>query len=199
MYKSKFFNILNISFLALTIILAFLGIIFLTKYDILIRHDLVFSYGREFLEPEHGRFIATFFNNFFTEILPEYFNIHPNDFKPLIVSPIKAILAIMICLFISFSAFIFTQKKDKTPQIISNPSFTFVFILTFLSLFNNVFFFKEEFSYLSIQETTVFLEYPCSLLVFIPFISYIAYFYKLKQHQTNQPLQYYICWLFSPD
>lgn len=196
MYKSKIFNILNFSFFILAIIFAFLIVMFLTKYDILIKHDLVFSYGRKFLEPEHGRYIATFFNNFFTEILPEYFNIHPNDFKPLVVSPIKAILVILICLFVSFSAFLFTKKENIMQKTILNTSFTFVFILTFLFLFNIYFFCDVAIGgYLAVQETTVFFEYTCSLLVFIPFLSYLAYFYI---NQTNpSKLNFIVLYILS--
>ncbi len=188
-------NILSVILFFSVISMSFLSILYLTQYDVLIRHDLVFSYGRTFLEPEHGRYLATFFNNLFTEIIPEYLNIHPNDFKPLFVSPLKAFLTVIICLFISFSMFIF--KKEMLSKTIFSYAYTITFAITFLFIFNNNFFLKSQHEYFAISETTVFFEYPCSLLVFIPFMNLIAYHYanKILPNKFNFTILYILSFL----
>ena len=187
-------KIIHILFFLLVIILSFFCVVYFTKYDVLIGHDLVFSYGRTFLEPEHGRYIATFTNSLLTEVIPEYLNIHPNDFKPAFVSPFKGILLILICLLISFSTFIFSKKRTIF-QIIFSPANTIIFLLVFLATFNNFFFFSNSYPYFAINESTVFFEYPCSFLVFIPFISLLAYYYS--NHINPNKNTFYILYFLA--
>ncbi len=153
----------------------------LLKYDILTLHDTIFSYGRTFLNPEHGRFIATYFNNLTTEVIPELLNIHPNDFQQIAIVPFKAVCVIVMCLLITNAAFIFSKRK-------LNLAFVCLYLLVFLLLFNNFFFFNH-YGYCDVVENTSFYEYPLSLLLFMPFFSIIAYYFVNK---IFPPIKVYI-------
>jgi len=116
MNTQKLLKYFNYSLFIAVVLLSLGAILFVTRFDILTRHDLVFAWGREFLSPEHGRFLATFTNNLLTEIIPETINIHPNDFKPYFISSIKGIGIISICLLMANSAFLFAGfSTPKSP------------------------------------------------------------------------------------
>lgn len=173
----------NIFFVS-AIIFSIFTIIFCIFYDVLTAHDLVFSYGRTFFEPEHGRYLATFTNNVLTERLPEILNIHPNDFQLIVINPIKAVLIIISCLYIANAAFLF--KKDNVLKLpASNFAFTFTYILIFLLLFNDNFFFNYDSSYYSVFENTVFFEYPMSIFVYVFVLSICLYLF-VKREQLSK-------------
>lgn len=178
--KELFWNICFI----LVISLSLFTIMFCTYYDILTDHDLVFSYGRTFLNPEHGRYLATFINNVLTERLPEIFNIHPNDFQLFVINPVKAFLIIISCLYIANAAFLF-KNKDVLKLQTYNPAFIVTYILIFLLLFNNNFFFNTGRAYYSVFENTVFFEYPMSIFVYVFVLSIFLYLF-VKQEKLNK-------------
>lgn len=157
------------------LICSFLFVTNFLKYDILTEHDMVFSFGRNFFDPEHGRYVATFLNNLFSEIIPEYLNIHPNDFQPLFVAPFKGILTILFLLLMTNSLFVFSKKK----YYMFSCEFILTYVLMFLILFN------KHNEYLYIRENAVFFEYPMSFLVYIPLWSYIVYYFVNKKFPDN--------------
>ena len=167
--KKKIFYALCLLFV---LILSFYVVFITNRYNVLIGHDAGVFCNRTFLTPEHGRYISTFVTNLFVERLPLYFNIHPNDFQQSFAAPFKAILTIILCLLLTASAFVFSKKKFNP----INPAFILIYILMFLSVFNNNYVCQYDMSYLRIAENTVFFEYPMSLLSYIPFLSFIAYF-----------------------
>ena len=60
-------NIIKCLFFAV-IILSFILIINTFKYNILVAHDLFMdTYGKPFLQPDHGRYIGSCILNLFTE------------------------------------------------------------------------------------------------------------------------------------
>lgn len=176
----KFLNIFLFVFLVLC---CFLIIIYSQKYDVLTDHDLVFSYGRDFLFPEHGRYIATYMNNLLTEILPEYLNIHPNDFQQIFVIPLKAVCTILLCILLANSAFIFSKRKSFLENF--NPAIIVVYSTIFLSLYNENFISHDEYKFLHIFENTVFLEYIMSIPIFVLFFSIFTYLYIYQDKITN--------------
>ena len=128
--KSKIFYI--ICFVVL-ILLSLFNIFYFMKYDILTEHDLCYVFHRSFLDPEHGRYLATFMGNIFTQKIPEFLNIHINDFQPIGATSIKAFFIIIMCILIANAGFLF---KNKNFFNILNPAFLFIYSLVFLLLFN---------------------------------------------------------------
>ena len=173
----------NICFI-IVIILSMFVILFCTAFDVLTDHDLVFSYGRTFLHPEHGRYLATFTNNILTERLPEIFNIHPNDFQIIVINPIKAVLIIISCLYIANAAFLFKNENILKPQTY-NSAYIFTYILIFLLLFNHNFFFNSDRKYYSIFENTVFFEYPMSIFLYVVVLGICLYLF-IKREKLNK-------------
>ena len=170
--KSKIFYI--ICFVVL-ILLSLFNIFYFMRYDILTEHDLCYVFYRVFLEPEHGRYLATFLGNIFTQRIPEFLNIHINDFQPVGTTSIKAFFVIITCILISNSGFLFNKKNFLN---IFNAAFLFVYSLVFLLLFNCFFFYEERYMeiYFNILENTVFFEYPLSILFYVILMSSLVYY-----------------------
>lgn len=184
----KKYNIVGIVFFIFVIIWSMITILYCAYYDVLTNHDMAFSYGREFLYPEHGRYLTTYINNLITEKLPEIFNIHPNDFQQYFINPFKAILVIFSCLYITNSLFLF-GKTDKNLLIlpVSNPTFTLCYIVIFLLLFNDNYFFKPPRMYYGFFENIVFLEYSMSIVFYVIVMSILIYsvFNNTKPNKIN--------------
>ncbi len=161
-----------IIFLIITILATFFTILYTMRYDIFDAHDWAYPFGRNFLEPEHGRLFATYTNYVLSEVLPEYLNIHPSDFQTIFINPLKAFFSVTIFIFFAFAVFLFSEKKNK----ICNPAFILTFILVFLTLFNDEID-TWEVRYFLFQENTVFWEYPMSLILYAPFWLIYTYFY----------------------
>ena len=69
--------------LFLIILISFVNILFFMRFDILTEHDLGYLYNRDFFNPEHGRYLATFLGSLVTERIPNLLNMHTNDFQPI--------------------------------------------------------------------------------------------------------------------
>ena len=153
------------------------------QYDVLTIHDLAYPYGRKFLEPDHGRYLAYFTSNLLVEKLPEIFNIHPNDFSPKYISIVKGFIIILICLIITNACFLFTKEKDKNifKFPICNPAFTILYMLIFLALFNDNFFFNTKLGiglhYFAVFENIIFFEYPSSIVLYTAVMSILGYYF----------------------
>lgn len=177
-------KIFGYSFIFILVVFAFITILFLQKYNVFIMHDYSdISHNRNFFNPQYGRYLATYINNIITDRMPDFFNIHPNDFNPAVMVPIKAVFIILMCFLYTHVGFIFSKKSfwDK----LCNPAFSVFFLLIFLTLFNENYLFVGRRIYLCTFENTVFFEYPMSLLFFIPLISYLCYYYVNKTIPTK--------------
>lgn len=168
-------NNISKTLLGIVFLLSFVSILLVFQEDILVDHDLAYAFGRKFFFPEHGRYIATFTNHILTENLPEIFNIHPNDFQPIFINPLKAFFAIVIFTFFTGSFFIFRQKQKPIVTI----AFVLTYSLIFLSIFNANFALwlgNEYQAFFNYMENTVFWEYPMTFFIYIPFWSIFIYF-----------------------
>jgi len=172
------------------------------QYDVLTIHDLAYPYGRKFLEPDHGRYLAYFTSNVLVEILPEIFNIHPNDFSPKFISVIKGFIVILSCLIITNACFLFTKEKDKTvfKVPIFNPVFTLLYMLIFLALFNDNFFFNDNsnmgLNYFAVFENIIFFEYPSSIILYTVVISIFGYYFINNKIPDNRTFNIFLVLLF---
>ncbi len=171
--KEKIINFIFILLFFILIIFSYICIYNVLQYDILTKDDLVFSYGREFLNPEHGRYLANYTTSLLTEIIPEYINIHPNDLQPTLMAFIKGSLIILQCLIIANTAFLFSEKKFK----FYNPAYIATYVVVFLCLFNIFYFFNNENPYFGIFENMVFFEYQMSIILYVILFSFIAYYF----------------------
>ncbi len=137
--------------------------------------DLGFLYGRTFLNPEHGRYIATWFGNILMERLPVLLNIHPLDFNCPFILTVKIFLSIIIFSTVSYGFLLFFDKKNKNDIWI----WLLGYIVSFLLLFNH----KSNF--LWFQEITIFLEYIVAIIPYLIFISGIIYFFTIEKIPTK--------------
>ena len=157
----------------IVILFSFVCVIYMLQYSVLIQHDNNIIFNRTFFEPEHGRFFSTFVSSLFAQRLPEFFKIHPCDFR-IYASIFKAFCVVLLCVLFSFSAFVFSKKKIN--EIFFSPSFIIIYLTVFLCLFNGNFYFADYFNrYLNVLENMVFFEYPMSMLTYIPFFCIIFY------------------------
>ena len=165
--------------LFVVLLISFINILFFMRFDILTEHDLGYLFNREFLNPEHGRYLSTFLGNLVTEKLPNFFNIHINDFQPIYSTSIKGLFIILICMAITNSAFLATKEKISK---FFNLSYILIYGTIYLLLFNCFFFFENrEFEiYFNVLENTVFFEYPLSILWYTILISSLCYFWINK-------------------
>ena len=175
----KKLKILWIILFITAIIFSMFTVMYCLQYDVLNNHDMVFVYGRRFLDPEHGRYLSTFTSHILIEVLPEIFNIHPNDFSTSFIASIKGILIIISCLVIANTAFLFSKDNNKNilKFPVQNPCFTVVYMLIFLLLFNNNFFLNENRAYFAAFESIVFFEYPMSIVLYAAVMSIFGYYF----------------------
>ncbi len=161
----------------LIIILLYIFTYYTLSFNILTGHDFIFGYGRTFIYPEHGRYIATFINCVFSEYLPYLLNIHPNDFIPMVVSPIKAFLVILFALLFSNSLFLLNRKENEIFKFeFSNFAYLILFIFSFFVIFNNNYFFSYTNSFFATLDSTAFWEYPFSLFYFVILFNLLIYY-----------------------
>ncbi|MBQ2644749.1 hypothetical protein IJG14_04150 [bacterium] len=185
MFLKKLEILWSIIFIAVFIFSIYI-VCYLLQYDILTGHDYVLAYNRKFLEPEHGRYFATFFAQLFSYTLPKIFNIHPNDFQPIYTALVKGVLIAITCLFFTNVFFLFSKNENnllKPP--IYNPFFTISYITIFLTLFNDNYLFFGMNKYFNCIENVIFFEYPMSTWIFIIFSSLLAYYFTKKQIPSN--------------
>lgn len=166
--------------LFLIILISFINILFFMRFDILTEHDLEYLYNRDFFNPEHGRYLATFLGSLVTEKIPDLLNMHTNDFQPIYSSGIKGIFIILMCLVIANSGFLF--KKDNSQKFF-NLAYISTYVILYLLLFNCFFFYENrQFEvYFNVLENTVFFEYPLSVLWYTILMSSLCYFWINKK------------------
>lgn len=166
--------------LFLIILISFVNILFFMRFDILTEHDLGYLYNRDFFNPEHGRYLATFLGSLVTERIPNLLNMHTNDFQPIYSAGIKGIFVILMCIVIANSGFLF--KKDNSQKFL-NSAYISTYAIVYLLLFNCFFFYENrQFEvYFNILENTVFFEYPLSILWYTILISSLCYFWINKK------------------
>lgn len=168
--------------LFITILMTYFTVTYCIKFDVLLVDDLFYPFKRTFFNPEHGRYIATFINNLFTDRLAFFFNMHPNEFNTTVTIHFKAILIVILCLLFSNLFFIFKKEDDKKSNILnfqfSNPAYILAYIFTFLFLFNQPQIYDCTLLDLAFTNT-IFFEYPMSLLpCTIFFAIFTPYFIK---------------------
>ncbi len=184
------------SFFFLILLLSFLLVLYCFHYNNIVGHDLIYGYGRTFFNPEHGRYIATFINSTFTEHLPYIFNIHPNNFQTIVIVPIKAIVIILFCLVFANSFFIFSKKENEILKFdFENIAFLVVYILSFLVMFNQTYFFYGIHSFFAATQNTIFWEYSCSLFYYIILFNLIGYHIVNKKFPNKK--NYILILLFT--
>ncbi len=139
------------------------------------RHDLFLLYGRNFLNPEHGRYIATWFGNFLIEQLPVILNIHVSDLNVSVILGVKIFVSITIFSLVSYGFLLFFDKKSKKDIWV----WLLGYIASFLLLFNH------NSNFLWFPEITAFLEYIAALIPFLIFLSGIIYFFTKEKVPTK--------------
>ena len=171
-------NIKNVSFLGFVFCLfvTFLFVVSFLQYDILTRHDLYVPFARsDFFHPEHGRYIATFVNNMITVKIPTILNYNVQDFQSDYVLYFKAFLTVLIIVFITNSLYTFAKSKLSFPI-----TYVFCFLLFFNFPFIDSSCSTEDVLFEN-TETTVFLEYFVSIILYYIFWQKFAkYFVENK-------------------
>lgn len=137
-------------------------------------HDFGVLYGRNFLNPEHGRYIATCFGHFLVEQLPVYLNIHVSDLNVSVFLWVKIFISTIVFLLVSFGFILFSDKNRSDIWI-----WLLCYNFSFFILYNNRFFF------FSIFELTVFLEYIAGLIPYLIFLCGVYYFYSKEKIPTK--------------
>jgi len=116
------------------------------QYDVLTNHDLFQNWNRSFLEPEHGRYLATALSNLFIDILPRTFNIHPNDFQAA-AGWVKGVIVGIICICAVQAYFLFQNSN-----IVKKAVFPLIGALVFLVIFSEHWSMKNWWTFLLIHE-----------------------------------------------
>ncbi len=163
--------ILQVSIFLVPVIIIY----YLFAYAPLEGHDFWILYGRNFLNPEHGRYIATWFGNFLMERLPVLFNIHVSDFNLSLFIWVKIFICITIFSIVSYGFLLFFDKKSKKDIWI----WLFGYIASFFILFNRGFYFFW------FKELTIVLEYIAAMIPFLIFVSGIIYFFTKEKIPTK--------------
>ncbi len=174
-FKNIFFRIVKIIFFISIFLTPIIIMYFQSKNAPLVGHDFFILYGRKFLNPEHGRYIATWLGHIFIERLPVLLNIHVSDLNVSVILGLKIFINTIIFSLISFGFLMFFDKKDKGDVWI----WLLGYLASFFILFNNNFFF------FSIWELTSFLEYVASLIPYLIFLLGIFYFYTKEKIPTK--------------
>ncbi len=159
-------------------------IYYLFRYVPLEGHDFSILYGRNFIHPEHGRYIATWFGNLLMERLPVFVNIHVFDLNLSLFIWVKIFICLIIFSIISYGFLLFFDKKSKKDVWI----WLLGYIASFFILFTSCFY------HFSISQLTVFFEYTTALIPFLIFLIGIIYFYT-KEKLPTKPI--YILLLIS--
>ena len=174
-------QILRRIFAVLIITLLFLIPVYLMYYflseSIILDHDLFILYGNNFFAPDHGRYIATAFVNFFVEHLPVISNTHFFDLNKLFVFPVQLFILVIIFSMISYGFLLFCDKKNETDKWI----WLLGYLVSFFILFN------EKFSFFNFAGIFSFFEYEASLIPYIIFLASLIYFYT-KKMTPNMPV-----------
>ena len=168
--KIKDFIIKNIPiFILLCLgIYTIVSVIDICQYHCLLHHDQTIFYKRQFLYPEHGRYISTALTNFFIEKLPYLVNMHPNDLFPTYIAYIEAIITFFIFISISFGGFVFSKKRNISF------SFLLIYISLFFVLLRNVLSFIQ---FISLGEICIFLEYITNVIPYCIMFYMISYYF----------------------
>ena len=192
--KKKISNIICCFLFFICLLFSFNIVMILLGSSVLIQHDQTIAFDRVFMEPEHGRYVSTFITSLLVEKIPNFFSIHPNDFSCTYSAFFKSICTMIFCYLFSVSLFIFYKDGEDDCNILERLNifstkkgsflkitFCLVYLLVFLSLFNDNYFFSSFAKYINSLENMVFFEYPMSMLLYIPFYS-ILLFYIVKNN-----------------
>ena len=133
----------------------------------MIEHDLSIPYGRTFLHPEHGRYIATGFANLLFEKIPIAFNIHPFDLNISLMLAVRIVLMTIVLVMIAAGFLLFYSKRKKSDLWI----LLFGYLAAYFLLCNRFF------MYLVFYNLVPFLEYDVSVIPLFVFLSFTFYFY----------------------
>ncbi len=133
----------------------------------MIEHDLSIPYGRTFLHPEHGRYIATGFANLLFEKIPIAFNIHPFDLNISLMLAVRIVLMTIVLVMIAAGFLLFYSKRKKNDLWI----LLFGYLAAYFLLCNRFF------MYLVFYNLVPFLEYDVSVIPLFVFFSFTFYFY----------------------
>ena len=123
------------------------------------------------LNPEHGRYMASFFSNFLSREIPAIVNIHPQDIRVPFILPITIIISFLIFAGIGYGFILFKEKKDKTDMWF----WLSCYIVAFFLLFNR----KTEF--FELKDFVVFFEYCSSLIPYLTSFSLVIYLYTTEK------------------
>lgn len=173
--KYTSFQILQFIFFVSIFLIPLVIMFFHTPKAPLEGHDNFILYGRTFLNPEHGRYIATWFGHFLIEHLPVLLNIHVSDLNVTVILGIKILINAIIFSLVSFGFLLFFDKKSKGDVWI----WLLGYLASFFILFYSHFFFR------SFVETTAFLEYVAGLIPYLIFLSSVFYFFTKEKIPTK--------------
>lgn len=126
-------------------------------------HELFIPQGKGLFFPEHGRYIASFLNNFLFEKSSVILNVHTADLRASLILVFVIIFSIMIFSVISCGIILFTKNENKNKMWY----WLICYLSTFLILYDSQ---SEKLLYYDLIE---FFEYPCSLIPYLPFLAMI--------------------------
>lgn len=130
-------------------------------------HELFIPQGKGLFSPEHGRYIASFLNNFLFEKLPVILNVHTADLRTSLITVLVIIFSIAIISVISGGIILFTKRENKNKMYY----WLICYLSTFLILFNSQ---SEKLLHYDLIE---FFEYPCCLIPYLPFLAMVFLFF----------------------
>lgn len=159
---SKISTIFCITIFGIVICLCFSLICYTLEYNTLIHHDQIYNAG--FLEAQQGRYLSTFISTLLNYRAPFFFNIHPNDFQPVYTTPVIAFVVCLIVFLFTNTLFLFNKSKNIFLKI----EFIISYLILFLLIYNNYIA-----PYIFIHETTIFFEYPFSIIFYVLFSNII--------------------------
>ncbi len=118
-------------FFILVILFSVFIVGFCIQYTVQVRNSFGIPYGKTFLNPEHGRYIASFLVNLFIEKIPYITKIHFNDLLIYLNLFVLTPINITILLLVTTSFYFFQNKKQKSFVL-----FALSYFLLFLLFFN---------------------------------------------------------------
>lgn len=146
-------------------------------------HEFRIPFGREFLNPEHGRYIATAFGNTVFEQLPRILNIHVLDFRASGILFSVIILSISIFSIIGYGFLLFFEKTDNHKHWL----WLLCYIVTFLIFFNH------NFRYLYHADLVIFFEYTSSLIPYLTSLSIVFWIFSKQKIPSNLIFGLFLC------
>ncbi len=169
-------------FIFILLLLIPVGIMFYTSSVLSLNgHELWLPYGRNFFNPEHGRYIGTAFERFCLEQLPLMLNVHTQDFRPTFIASVVNLITVILFSIIAYGFLLFKKHKNKNDLII--------WALCYLTAF--FVFFNDHFGFLFQSDIIIFFEYTSSLIPYFISLTVAIYLFTKQEAPSKS-----IFWLF---